>query len=120
MQELVSDLVRRKRSWRIALKRFVFGWTSLEAQLYPPLERKVTFRPYEDRDFETCLAIYIRNEPGRFPPSHRPKFAEYLKKDQKTLIVAESDSRVVGYGGINLLAPNVATPCFGMVDPEFQ
>jgi ribosomal protein S18 acetylase RimI-like enzyme len=120
MKELVGDLVRPKRSWRIALKRFAFGWTSLEAQLYPPLERKVVFRLYEERDFEACLAIYRKNEPGRFPPRHGSKFAEYLKKEQKTLIVAQSDSRVVGYGGINLMAPNTAALCYGIVDPEFQ
>jgi ribosomal protein S18 acetylase RimI-like enzyme len=109
-----------RRSWRTAIERFVFARTSLEAQLYPPLHRNVLFRVYEPRDFETCVAIYRKNEAGRFPFGHGAKFVEYLKKDAKAFVVAECDSRVVGYGGINLMAPNVATLCYGIVDPEFQ
>jgi predicted N-acetyltransferase YhbS len=111
---------QQRQSWQTAIKRFVFARTSLEAQLYPPLKRNVAFRIYEPRDFDTCIAIYRKNEAGRFPAGHGAKFVEYLKKDTKALIVAECDSRVVGYGGINPLAPNVATLCYGIVDPEFQ
>jgi ribosomal protein S18 acetylase RimI-like enzyme len=108
------------RSWRIALQRLVFARTSLEAQLYPPLTTKVVFRVYEHRDFDACLAIYRKNAPGRFPAGNEPDFTEYLKKDTKAFIVAEFESRVVGYGGINLIAPNIATLCYGIIDPEFQ
>jgi hypothetical protein len=109
-----------KRSWRIALQRFLFGRTSLEAQLYPPLGAEVVFRIYEPRDFEACLTIYRKNEPGRFPPDQGVKFVDYLKNEEKAFIVAESNSRVVGYGGMNLLSSNVAALCYGIVDPEFQ
>jgi ribosomal-protein-alanine N-acetyltransferase len=111
---------RTGRSWRTQLQRLIFARTSLEAQLYPPLQKNVMFRVYEPRDFEVCLEIYQKNEVGRFPSGHGAKFVDYLKKDAKAFIVAECDSRVVGYGGINLLAPNVATLCYGIVHPEFQ
>ena len=109
-----------RRSWRTLIQRYVLSRTPLEAQLYPPLQKPVLFRVYEPRDFETCVTIYAKNEPGRFPSGYAGKFVEYLKKDTKAFIVAECDSRVVGYGGMNLLAPNVATLCCGIVDPEFQ
>src|SRR6266481_148181 len=114
------DRVPVRRSWRTALQRFIFAPTLLEAQLYPPLERKVSFRLYDMRDFDACLAIYLRNESGRFPENHRPRFEEYLRKEKKTLIIAEYNSKVVGYGGLNLGAPNVAVLCYGIVEPEFQ
>jgi hypothetical protein len=106
--------------WRIALWRFIHSQTSLEAHLYPPLELNVLFRPYEKRDFEACLEIYRKNEPGRFPEGYSSVFTDYLQKDSKGLIIAELNSRVVGYGGVNLLGPNVASLCYGIVDPEFQ
>jgi GrpB-like predicted nucleotidyltransferase (UPF0157 family)/predicted N-acetyltransferase YhbS len=81
---------------------------------------KVVFRAYEPRDFESCLAIYHKNEPGRFPAGHVTKFIEYLKKESRSLIVAEFGSKVVGYGGITLLSPNIAVLCYGIVAPEFQ
>jgi len=102
------------------LQRFFFARTSLEAQLYPPLEGDILFRLYGEHDFEVCLEVYRKNESGRFPQEHRWKFEEYLKKEKKTLIVAEWQSKVVGYGGINLLAPNVAVLCYGIIDPAFQ
>src|SRR5712671_5054402 len=116
----MSNRERPRHSWRTVIQRFVFARTLLEAQLYPPLQKSVLFRVYELRDFETCVAIYRKNEAGRFPSGHGAEFVEYLKKDPKAFIVAECDSRVVGYGGINLMAPNVATLCYGIVDPEFQ
>jgi len=109
-----------RQSWLTLLQRFLFARTSLEAQLYPPLKAAIRFRPYEPRDYDSCLAIYRKNEPGRFPENHGQKFEQFLKKENKTLIIAECDSRVVGYGGISLAAPNVAILCYGIVDPEFQ
>jgi N-acetylglutamate synthase-like GNAT family acetyltransferase len=84
------------------------------------LKKEVRFRAYEPKDCEACLAIYRKNEPGRFPSTHGPKFVEYLQKDAKSFLVAEHHGRVVGYGGIDQLGTNVATLCYGIVDPEFQ
>jgi predicted N-acetyltransferase YhbS len=105
--------------WRIALLR-LHSQTSLEAHLYPLLKLNVLFRPYEKRDFDACLDIYLKNEPGRFPEGYSSEFTRYLEEDQKSLIIAELNSRVVGYGGINLMGPNVASLCYGIIDPEFQ
>ena len=109
-----------RRSWRTELQRFFRASTSLEAQLYPALKLDVRFRPYNSGDFESCMTIYDRNQPGRFPPNDRSKFEEYLKRDQKTLIVADCGSRVIACGGILLVAANVGVLCYGLVDPEFQ
>src|ERR1041385_1885443 len=106
--------------WRVALLRLIHSQTSLEAHLYPPLKLNVLFRPYEKRDFDACLDIYRKNEPGRFPEGYSSVFTRYLEEDQKSLIIAELNSRVVGYGGVNIMGPNVASLCYGIVDPEFQ
>ncbi len=120
-----SDMTTRaprfqSHSWLTALQRYVFARTLLEAKLYPPLTREVLFRVYRPDDFGACLTIYRKNEPGRFPESQRSKFEEYLANEEKTLIVAECDSMVVGYGGINLLGQSAATLCYGILEPEFQ
>src|SRR5579862_2628106 len=116
----ISDRGQSRHSWRTAIQRLMFARTSLEAQLYPPLTTKILFRVYEPRDFDACLAIYRKNESGRFPAGHMATFTKYLEDGLKTFIVAEYKSKVVGYGGINLLAPNIAVLCYGIVTPEFQ
>ncbi len=108
-----------KHSWRTAWRR-LFAGSTLEAQLYPPLKRNVSFRLYEPRDLDTCLAIYRKNEPGRFPENAELRFRIYLEKDEKMLIVAECDSRIVGCGGVFLAGKGVITLCYGIIDPEFQ
>jgi len=102
------------------LQRLLFARTSLESQLYPAVSKKVTFRPYRPDDYDACLAIYVKNEAGRFPNGYRQKFEQYLRKDRKNFIIAERESRIAGYGGLTLVAPNVAILCFGIVAPEFQ
>jgi len=91
-EETVRDQVQPRGSWRTALQRYVFARSPLKAQLYPPLEREVVFRIYEERDFEDCLAIHHQNQAGRFPQGNGPKFVEYLKREPKTFIIAECDS----------------------------
>ena len=115
----MSELTAR-RSWRTELQRFFRASTSLEAQLYPPLELDVRFRPYEPKDLDSCLNLYEKNQPGRFPVNDRSRFEEYLKRDEKTLIVADCGSRVIACGGMLLVAANVGVLCYGLVDPEFQ
>jgi hypothetical protein len=111
---------KRLTYWRIALLRFIHSDTPLDEHLYPPLKLNVRFRPYEKRDFEACREIYRKNETGRFPLGYSSVFTKYLEEEPKTLIIAEFSSRVVGFGGINLMGPNVASLCYGIVDPEFQ
>lgn len=114
-----ADHPTPKRSWRTAWQRLLAG-SLLEAQLHPPLQRNVAFRLYEPRDFAACLTIYQKNAPGRFPEKHEHKFVEYLREEKKTFIVAECESRIVGYGGVSLGASNTATLVYGIIDPEFQ
>jgi GrpB-like predicted nucleotidyltransferase (UPF0157 family)/predicted N-acetyltransferase YhbS len=120
----ISNRAESKHSWRTAIQRLILARTSLEAQLYPPLKMNVVFRIYEPRDFEPCLAIYRKCNPNRFPEGQATKFiakfTQYLERDRKTFIVVEYDSKVIGHGGIELLAPNIAVLCYGCVDPEFQ
>jgi predicted N-acetyltransferase YhbS len=92
----------------------------LEAQLFPRLKLNASFRAYEERDRDACLEVYRKNAPGRFPEEDSQGFEEYLAEDAKALIVAEVDSRVVGLGGLTLEGHNVATLCYGIVDPAWQ
>ncbi|MFT4590592.1 MAG: hypothetical protein ACI8QF_004724 [Limisphaerales bacterium] len=93
---------------------------ALESQLFPRLKLNAAFRAYEDKDRDACLEIYHKNAPGRFPNDDGQSFEEYLTKDDKALIVAEVDSGLVGFGGLTLEGHNVATLCYGIVDPQWQ
>jgi predicted N-acetyltransferase YhbS len=103
-----------------SLKRLFLAYSSIEAQLYPPLELPVRFRTFAPADREACLSIYRQNQTGRFPPDACKKFEALLEKEPRNLIVAELDSRVIGYGGIHLLRPEVAVLFYGIVAPEYQ
>jgi ribosomal-protein-alanine N-acetyltransferase len=103
-----------------SLRQVLSATNSLEAGLYPALRIPVRFRPYAPTDFETCVDIYQKNEPGRFPPNQLPEFEAALRQDAKTLIVAEIDSKVVGFGGVTFFEPNSAILYYGIVDPAFQ
>lgn len=108
--------------WRFFTNLFhtISATNSLEAQLFPPLRLPVKFRPYVPADFDECVAIYQKNEPGRFPEGQIATFKKYLNREQKALIIAELDSKVVGYGGLKLHPPRAAVLCYGIVDPSFQ
>ena len=103
-----------------ALQRLLFAPTLLESQLYPPLKRPVRFRTYLQGDRGSCIQIYQKNAAGRFPESQISEFEAYLDNESKTLIVAECDSKVVGYGGIIITSAETATLCYGIIDPAFQ
>lgn len=92
----------------------------LETQLFPRLTLEASFRAYEEKDRDACLDIYHKNAPGRFPDDDGRHFEEYLDLPHKALIVAEVDSRVAGFGGLTLEGPNVATLCYGIIDPAWQ
>lgn len=103
-----------------SLRQVLSATNSLEAGLYPALRIPVRFRPYAPADFETCVDIYQKNEPGRFPPNQLSDFEATLRHDAKTLIVAEIDSKVAGFGGVTFFEPNSAILYYGIVDPAFQ
>jgi [ribosomal protein S18]-alanine N-acetyltransferase len=102
------------------LQRFFTAKTPLEGQLYPPLKLPVRFRPYEPKDFESCLQIYCKNAIRRFPDGHEKTFEAFLINEKKTFIIAELDSKVIGYGGLTLTSADTSVLCYGIVDPEFQ
>lgn len=101
-------------------KRFLFARTSLEGQLYPPPRLPLRFRPYEPADFAACCEIYSKNAPGRFPEGHIVRFESYLHREEKTFLIAEHDSKIVGCGGLDFTGPDTAILCYGLVDPQFQ
>lgn len=92
----------------------------LEEQLFPRLKLPVVFRGYAPKDRESCLRIYDENQPGRFPATDRNVFSDYLQGSEKCLIVAESESEVIGFSGITLHGENVATLCYGILSPRVQ
>jgi ribosomal-protein-alanine N-acetyltransferase len=102
------------------LKRLFLAQTSIEEQLYPALAVPVRFRTLAPGDREACLSIYQQNETDRFPPSARKKFKASLENESKNYVVAELDSRVIGFGGVHLVGPEAAVLFYGMVTPEHQ
>ena len=102
------------------MQRAFIAQTTLETNLFPPLSAPVVFRPYRDNDYDACMAIYRKNEPGRFPPGHISTFEQFLRRDAKTCIITEVDSKVAACGGLLLEAPDLAILCYGLVDPAFQ
>lgn len=102
------------------LKRLFLAHSTIEAQLYPALELPVRFRSFTNADYEPCVSIYRQNEPDRFPPSDGKSFEACLRNNSRSFIVAELDSRVIGYGGIHVLSSETAVLFYGMVARAYQ
>jgi predicted N-acetyltransferase YhbS len=103
-----------------AIQRGLLAATALEEQLYPRPVLPVRFRTLAQSDCESCVRIYRQNASGRFPPSDLEQFEGSLRKRAGNCIVAELDSRVVGFGGVSLMAPKVAVLFYGMIALEHQ
>jgi len=85
--------------------------------------RPIRVRPYTDADFDVCLGIYKRNEPGRFPEKYIDRFIKVLRDHTSLMLLAEDQDRVVGFGGVNVGGPsseNLAWLSFGMVEPALH
>jgi ribosomal protein S18 acetylase RimI-like enzyme len=94
--------------------------TDLERMLYPPLRLPVTFRRYEDKDFEALLKIYELNAPGRFPEKSLYDFVKYLRSGQQGIIVGELDGKAICTGGLIQSGENIFILCYGLIHPEYQ
>ena len=104
----------------LKLLRRLFQPTDLfEAQTREPLKLPLHFRPYCDKDHDSCIAVYRENE-LYFPRGDIAEFAKSLRTAQRNFIVATLDDKVVGFGGIDVWAPEVALFCWGMVSPRYQ
>lgn len=102
------------------LKRLFLAHSTIEAQLYPALRLPVRFRNFTSADYERCVSIYRQSEAGRFPASDGKSFEGCLRREPESFIVAELDSRVVGFGGVHLLSSETAVLFYGMVDVAEQ
>ena len=105
------------------LKRLFAGPPGFDT--LPALDRcrPIRVRPYTDGDFDVCLGIYKRNEPGRFPEKYVERFISALRDRTSLFLLAEEQGRVVGFGGVNLGGPSteyVAWLSFGMVEPALH
>jgi GNAT superfamily N-acetyltransferase len=94
--------------------------TPMERMLYPPLRLPVTFRVYEDRDFDELLKIYELNAPGRFPEKSQEDFVRYLRSGQKGILVGELNGKAICTGGLIQSGENIYTLCYGLIHPEYQ
>jgi predicted N-acetyltransferase YhbS len=105
---------------KVELQRGFLARTPLETHLFPPLSLPIVFRPYRDEDFDSCISIYRKNEPGRFPEGHAPAFEKFLRSNPKTCIVAELESKVIACASMTCEAPDLAMLLYGLVDPQYQ
>jgi len=105
---------------KVALQRGFVARTTLETHLFPSLSLPVVFRPYRDEDFDSCVSIYRKNAPGRFPEGHGATFGKFLRSDAKTCIVAELESKVIACASVTHEAPDLAMLVYGLVDPQYQ
>ena len=105
---------------KVALQRSFVARTTLETRLFPPLSLPVVFRPYRDEDFDSCVSIYRKNEPGRFPEGHAQAFENLLRSDAKTCIVAQLESKVVACASMASEAPDLVHLLWNLVDPQYR
>jgi len=96
------------------------GLAELDRELLPPLRLPVTFRAYENRDFDVLLKIYDLNAPNRFPENHREHFVNHLRSGPGGILVGELEGRVICTGGLSQCGPCLYALCYGLIHPEYQ
>lgn len=84
-----------------------------------PLPQGLAVRLWNSGDLQSCLEIYRLNAPGRFPDEVEQEFAAVLEKNDGSMLVIESDGRVVACGGGALRAAS-GSLFYGLIHPEFQ
>jgi GNAT superfamily N-acetyltransferase len=78
-------------------------------------------RAIQNADFNACVAIYRLNEAGQFPPVYAQHFLEWLYGRHASVLVADVDGEVRGFGGHNVHRQptiSIATLTFEMVHPN--
>lgn len=77
-------------------------------------------RTYTDDDFESCLALYQRLAPGRFPEDALEAFQSYLKATPRRYLLIEREGGLVACGGLHVNSLDHSTLVFGLVDQQHQ
>jgi predicted N-acetyltransferase YhbS len=103
---------------------FVFG---TQARFVPPKDwtfpDTLQTRAYIPADHDSCVQIYLNNEPGRLPTGVAPEFELFLERNDYLKLVCCIDGAVTAVGGIGLLPGLLASKAwlvFGLVDPSFH
>lgn len=94
--------------------------TSIERELYPPLELPVVFRNYSPSDFASLVEIHDLHAEGRFPAGSRADYVIYLNSIEQGTIVAELNGRIIGTAGLNQVGEGIFVLCYGLIHPDFQ
>jgi N-acetylglutamate synthase-like GNAT family acetyltransferase len=82
-----------------------------------------SIRELRDTDIVACQTIYRLNESEHFPPGHGGAFDNWLVNRRASILVIESQKRLVAVGGINITRHrfvDLGILTFGMVHPDYQ
>ena len=82
----------------------------------------IIIRELKPNDVESCVDIYLKNEPGRFPEGYLEEFKRSIVSDSFLWLVVEDADQIVGIGGVCRDSQD-ATIChlsFGMIRPDRQ
>lgn len=93
---------------------------SLELEMHFFRTDGLGIRTYTDDDFESCLALYQRLAPGRFPKDDLEAFQSYLKATPGRYLLIEREGRLVACGGLHVNSLDHSTLVYGLVDPPHQ
>lgn len=77
-------------------------------------------RPYQSKDFDDILIIFMCNTPTYFSIDEEGDLINYLENEIEEYYVVESDGRILGCGGINFFDPPCARLSWDLIHPEFQ
>jgi hypothetical protein len=95
------------------------------SRLVPPAAKRLplgtNLRQYQSKDKDACVAIYSKNEPGRFPRGFNKEFVQTLDSANYLKLVLCLEDRPVAIGGIGrfdgMFGSRNVWLLFGMVDP---
>lgn len=111
----------------VSLRSWLGTLFAPSSRLRVPPNHKVlpacSIRELRDTDIVACQTIYRLNESEHFPPGHGGAFDDWLVNRRASILVVESQKRLVAVGGINIARHRFvdsAILTFGMVHPEYQ
>jgi hypothetical protein len=84
----------------------------------PPL----LLRSFESNDLAACRELYLLNEPERFPAGFLQDFEKNIDSPDCTFVVACSEDRIVGVGGVKALPMSTSSVSllYGIVHPSWH
>lgn len=80
----------------------------------------VTFRPYRDADYKTCIDIFDANCPEFFAPNERQEYGAFLRGLNEGYEVCEQDGCVVGAFGLHGCSETATGLNWILLDPSVQ